>query len=847
MLKTDVKVKRGTAKRFVAVLTAAFCAVLVFGCKPAPETPAPGTAAVWSASSSVKILRDRTYTDRGPAALTVRMAKNEYESQQLILTADAKISGYDLTVRALSDGNGHEIPAAAVEVFNEWYMQAFEGYASNKETTLFGPGWYPDALVPFAAARAHGDTKIEKGDNQGLWVKFKTEKTTAAGTYTGSFTLTVDGVNREIPVSVTVWDFTVPDEVNTQSAFLLYCNDLSNTEGDSGLAMRKAYFDYFLDYRLSLMNLPVDTNPDNVVEVLREYARNPKLSAYNIPYESPTGNVDIDALSRMVKRIVAASVEDGVDYLEKAYIYNMHTDEYTGNLGETKTIRAIQWMKAFTDMKADLEVYFDAEFGAAYLDGVPGMRRSLKVLTDLQVTGGVHYNIIADERDATHVTLDDFNAIVNGFHGFITQEDREKQRAELTGDGEELWWYGGVLPQYPYPNYHVDDSALSARLVSWMQYDYNIDGVLYWSVDTYHQESNHDYIFYPLDEWETSGRNHGNGVQGDGFIVYPGQRYGITGPIGTIRLEMIRDGLEEYEYLKLLDDECFAPLRVAYNAPDMTVSMFARSVLDTVYSGVIPTIDTATAETARMMLADTIAWAKEGVAAGSPVWNRDTATADVYLPAGAVLKTDSLPAGTTLVGTQGAGTGTKYSFSLQRIDRQAMSLSLDFTQDGTTKHFERFISAAWYAILAFGNEDAQAYVSVPANKGEISRTVAPDLTPVHSFALDSAATAQEALLYEPYFTLKNNLLPMLAGYSRAVIEFYNPESFDIRISLQRRTSLMTVEDTSVTLKAGEWTSLELPLASIADVTSYRVVLPNRFVGGVPQTQTVYVSYMYGIV
>ncbi|HEY5913256.1 MAG TPA: glycoside hydrolase domain-containing protein, partial [Verrucomicrobiae bacterium] len=41
---------------------------------------------------------------------------------------------------------------------------------------------------------------------------------------------------------------------------------------------------------------------------------------------------------------------------------------------------------------------------------------------------------------------------------------------------------------------------------------------------------------------------------GDGFLAYPGKLVGIDGPVSTIRLEQVRQGLEDYEALALLAD-----------------------------------------------------------------------------------------------------------------------------------------------------------------------------------------------------------------------------------------------------------------------------------------------------
>ena len=42
-------------------------------------------------------------------------------------------------------------------------------------------------------------------------------------------------------------------------------------------------------------------------------------------------------------------------------------------------------------------------------------------------------------------------------------------------------------------------------------------------------------------------------VYGDGSLLYPGSVKGVDGPCGSFRLVMIRDGIEEYEMLTMLE------------------------------------------------------------------------------------------------------------------------------------------------------------------------------------------------------------------------------------------------------------------------------------------------------
>ncbi|HJN15320.1 MAG TPA: DUF4091 domain-containing protein, partial [Armatimonadota bacterium] len=41
---------------------------------------------------------------------------------------------------------------------------------------------------------------------------------------------------------------------------------------------------------------------------------------------------------------------------------------------------------------------------------------------------------------------------------------------------------------------------------------------------------------------------------GDGSLLYPGTKVGVDGRVASIRLKLIREGLEDVEYLRLLED-----------------------------------------------------------------------------------------------------------------------------------------------------------------------------------------------------------------------------------------------------------------------------------------------------
>lgn len=55
------------------------------------------------------------------------------------------------------------------------------------------------------------------------------------------------------------------------------------------------------------------------------------------------------------------------------------------------------------------------------------------------------------------------------------------------------------------------------------------------------------------DPWTNPRDNVNTGYNGEGMLYYPGTPCGFQGPVSSIRLKNIRDGMEDYEYMILLE------------------------------------------------------------------------------------------------------------------------------------------------------------------------------------------------------------------------------------------------------------------------------------------------------
>ena len=123
-------------------------------------------------------------------------------------------------------------------------------------------------------------------------------------------------------------------------------------------------------------------------------------------------------------------------------------------------------------------------------------------------------------------------------------------------EGLQVWAYVCLGPWYPYANWLPPYPLMEGRVLWWQAYQQKFDGFLYWGVNIWSKKNNDrpiDPSKGPLLDWSiTTGGTSYHWLHGDGVLLYPGK----DGPIGSIRLANIRDGLEDYEYLWLLANRC---------------------------------------------------------------------------------------------------------------------------------------------------------------------------------------------------------------------------------------------------------------------------------------------------
>ena len=660
-------------------------------------------ATIWGAPGTEKILQDKQglYDDiKTEAAIDLTVAKGELEAQHIIIAAKDKKLSYTLTLNDLSASDGTVFSKENIEVFHEKYVHVKTTYDRSK----LPAGWYPDALVPYENIVQAGENVVEKEQNQGLYFRFDIPTEQPAKVYAGTAKLTIGEQSQDIPITLNVADVTVSEESHAKSIFLNQWH-FHKGELDTTQEMLNEYTEALYDYRLNSDIIMMDNGHSDediayYVELSYKFMQNPRCTNITIPYA--TTNIDgeqcIDPVifKKYLMAYANKSFETDYNMFEKLVCYFGIIDEpdLQGILNRTAVVTR-EYKKALEEAASSIEN--DSSIRSEKKEMVAQSIRELK-------------NVI------TTAYSDTYAPYVDTWCPKYTYYDTEAGRAQYDSQ-EERWWYGCNEPQAPYPTYHTEDTLLSARLVSWMQAEYNVTGNLFWATNIYAEYDGNKYN--DIEDYYTGEASRFPEINGDGYLFYPGKKYGIEGPIGSLRLEAIRDGLEEYEILYAMKDS-YATASEAISENNVnnafTFQDMVSSLGEQMYNGTMVTADTETFQAARASLFS-LATISQNTGVCIAKFNDDGYGNKLYTlvaPDNVVLKRD----GVVLAPEETVGGYKKYELKISLSDEQNY-FSFTAEVDGETYDFTQALGGKAMVVDAtkvnlgdIAKEDVQPTVSL---------------------------------------------------------------------------------------------------------------------------------------
>jgi len=487
------------------------------------------------ADSLTKVLREPEEGEsplrEGPASIAA--CRNERESLQIVAVAGGRPCR---EVAATASDLQHEggravIPAARISVNPVGYVQT-----NAPAYPVERVGWWPDPLLPPAPV------DVDPGHRQPFWITVHVPDSAAPGRYTGVVTVSADGVaDQHVPLEVTVWDFGLAASPPLPSAVAIYPHVLSrfyNEEPVSEETLRR-YWDMLFTHRLS---------SDDLGSPLRQGMSAVMDGTEAAPFDYETFDQRLRycfrrGLTAFQMARLPGFLSDGPDLTKQQQERIIaHLRDFAGHLAENGWLErafAMVW-----DEPRD-------QFAPQVLKELQTVRRAdprIRTRLDGPVTGSL---VDACQEEVDIWGLHMLN-IARG--GPEAQANIERWRQQ----NRVLWMYVACDVHHPYPNIFIDYPLIDCRVLPWLCWKHDIQGFLYWSANAWGEENlagggpEDKWPHRPwvagnfVENWE-GGRNEYNG---DGHLIYPGPD-GL--PLSSIRLEALRDGMEDYEYIWLLE------------------------------------------------------------------------------------------------------------------------------------------------------------------------------------------------------------------------------------------------------------------------------------------------------
>ena len=521
-----------------------------------------GGLKLWRASSGWKVSRHRRIPAAKADGVEIKAAANEAESVQLVACpTDALDDLRVVCVGDLKSAAGASIPASAVEVRRVGYVRV-----TQATDTLGGRGDWPDPILPqddapFAAAA---------GANQPFWITVRVPKDANAGTYRGILAVTAarggGSETVEVPFSVEVFGFALPDRATLKSAFGLNPIAMAEWHHAKTYPQRKAildrYWRVFSEYRIS---------PGRPAPYCFWEPKWDKSAGENAPekWEPVFAWAEWDAEMERVRskyhfnafNMKPFSFWSGFgDKFRKPDLAGIKSDHPAYPKLLAKYLKGVGNHLREKGLVDDAYVYwYDEPTTATYPKVIEGM----KVLAEHMP--GVQRLLTEQPEAALLGNVDIWCPMPHLIH--------TSHEAACRAAGETFWWYLCTEPKAPFFGEFIDRAGAELRLWGWASWKCDIKGLLMWataywtSAAAYPDPKHPQNPYEDAMAWTSPGqakpgqkRPWGNG---DGRFVYPPARCVATagdkdaafideGPVPTVRLAMIRDGIEDYEYLSIL-------------------------------------------------------------------------------------------------------------------------------------------------------------------------------------------------------------------------------------------------------------------------------------------------------
>jgi hypothetical protein len=471
----------------------------------AQAQPQPAPKVLWAEDALSKVVPSATEKDGKADRLSLSGARREIVSGQAVFRPPKGVAAAQAEISDLKHrSTGAVLPAKAVQL--QWVRSIAITRNSDipaDERVAQAPASIPDPFweepaIPVVAAQA-----------QPLWVELRVPADAAAGDYDGQLTVTADGSPFKLPVDVHVWDFALPAQQHLSVVnWWRFPGTGFENHGPDDWDLLRRFAAFLVEHG--------QTDLQTEISRIRESGDARQGYAYDTSRLERYSEAAFRAGIRQIHlHSVGRRTADILNPLARVVVDESNLRRLAA---WEKVIQQRGWQKRFVVSIVDEPFVFYEDSYSAVVDRVHQAAPSVRSLEAVEAEYLGKLDVYVPKL--SHLSM------------WYPRFDQARK------EGAELWYYVCCHPLGRYPNRFLDQPLLKARVLFWIHYLYNLDGYLHWGL-------NH----YGGDPYTQEGISKDLPL-GDRAVVYPGKQ----GLIGSLRLSTQRDGIQDYEYMRVLEE-----------------------------------------------------------------------------------------------------------------------------------------------------------------------------------------------------------------------------------------------------------------------------------------------------
>lgn len=527
---------RRALRAFLVFTVVAACAPAVVG---ADGSGGEQTLTVWAQGPMTRVFPHDGAPDDPAESHSIKAARGEAEMVQVgIHTEGFRPVRLEASVSDLTGPGGAIIPASSVDVF-------YAEYVPVKTTTddqlpgdveRIAPAFFPDPLVPEWQWSTY---RTVPAATQSVWVRVNVGSDAAPGDYTATVTVSAgpkqgEMLSAKIALNLTVWDFELPAVSEFYMTNWPFFADLARwyrveQYSEAHWKLIEMVADDMILHRQNVILTPVY----DLVKIRRTQ------DGYGFEY------ADLD---RWIEMFLAK----GFTLIEGKHLWwrprTIEILEADGSVTE-------ELLNGLDD--PDFLLFVERFFGSLWKHlGEKGWQDLYvqHVADEPKSEDLPKYEKLAGAVRAAAPGIRTIDALHRP--GFARATDipvpqtpmYDKTVEESGRPASEVWMYYCTSPAGPWPNRFIDYPPIRVRIFTWVCSKKQVPGFLQWGYNYWSSGYDDKLMINP---WDDGTAN--NWQCGDPFVIYPPRDEAMTRDaiIGSIRWEMVREAVEDWEYLRM--------------------------------------------------------------------------------------------------------------------------------------------------------------------------------------------------------------------------------------------------------------------------------------------------------